>query len=180
MTRCGCEKETVSQSSLSPGIVENPEPIVYSLIEPDSFVEGSIKALKHDRLKKGQLSICRAWYIDGKDAREKTVSGQLQRDDRRIERGFAWALCSEIRDIKLESLGVGAFCIVDDAMEDFPAHAHLGYSLVEDKKNDRQSARGDLLKLLERRGFKTDWTEEPFGSASAHPEQKPQEPQLRD
>lgn len=166
MTRCGCEKETASQSSLSPGVVENPEPIVYSLIEPDNFLEGSIKALKHDRLKKGELSVCRAWYIDGEDAREKTVAGQLRRDEKRRERGFAWAICSEIRDIKLESLGVGAFCVIDDAMEDFPAHAHLGYSQVEDKKNERQSARGDLLKLLEKRGFNTNWSEEPFKSAA--------------
>lgn len=176
MTRCGCEKETVSQSSLSPGIVKDPEPIVYSLIEPDNFVEGSLKALKHDRLKKSELSVCRAWYIDGTSAREKTVSGQLQRDEKRLERGFAWALCSEIRDIKLESLGVGAFCIVDDAMEDFPAHAHLGYSQVEDKKNERQSARGDLLKLLEKRGFVTNWAGEPFGEPESSDSEEAEQP----
>lgn len=162
MSRCGCDKELVSQSEHSPGIVQGSEPLVYSLIDPETFAEGSIKALKHDRLKKGQLSITRAKYISGAEARQKTVLGQLERDSRRTEYGFAWAICDEIREIKLESLSIGAFCVVDDALEGFGAHAHLGYSQVDDKKNERTAARGDLLRLLERRGHISDWSGEPF------------------
>lgn len=172
MSRCGCDKELVSQSALSPGLVKGDEPLVYSLVDPETFINGSIKALKHDRLKKGQLSICRANYISGEEAREKTVVGQLERDSSRTEHGFAWAVCDEIRDIKLESLDVGAFCVTDDALEGFPAHAHLGYSQVEDKKNERLGARGNLLKLLEQRGHNTDWSGAPFLQAEVSSSQK--------
>lgn len=168
MSRCGCNNELVSQSEHSPGIVQGDEPLVYSLIDPETFLNGSLKALKHDRLKKGQLSITRAKYISGVEARQKTVVGQLERDSNRSEHGFAWALCDEIRDIKLESQAIGAFCVVDDALEGFAAHAHVGYSQVDDKKNDRTAARGELLRLLERRGYINDWSGEPFhGGASS-------------
>jgi hypothetical protein len=82
----------------------------------------------------------------------------------RTDQGFAFALCAEIRAISLGQQGIGAFCVIDDAYEHFPSHAHLGYSESEDRKNDRLAARGNLLLLFKKRGIFTEWAGYPFAA----------------
>lgn len=166
MNRCECVKEQTSQSEHSPGLVRNDEPIVYALVDPLSFEQGSIKALKHDRLKKSELSVCRATYVTGEQAKALTTDVMIASNATRTDEGFAWAICSEIREIKLDAIGKFAFCVIDDAYAHFPAHAHIGYSDVDDKKNERAEARGNLLLLLKRRGIFKDWSGLPFALAS--------------
>ncbi|OHV80071.1 hypothetical protein [Ensifer sp. LCM 4579] len=165
-TRCECLKELESQSIHSPGLVGPDEPIVYVLVESLTFENGSVKALKHERLKKSEMSVCRAQYIKGSEAKALTTDAMVANGNDRVDRGYVYALCSEIRSIGLPSLGVGAFCVVDDAFEHYPAHAHLGYSNVDDKKNDRVAARGNLLKLFQKRGISYNWSGTPFLLAS--------------
>jgi hypothetical protein len=157
MIRCECEKEQSSQSSHSPGLVEDSEPIVYVLVEPLSFEKGSVKALKHERLKKTDMSVCRAQFLSAGEAKLLTTDTMIANDTTREDKGYVWALCSEIREIFLPLAQKGAFCVVDDASEHFHAHAHIGYSDIDDKKNERLVARGNLLKLLQRRGIFNDW-----------------------
>lgn len=166
MTRCECLKEQKSQSEHSPGLVKPDEPIVYVLVEPETFEKGSIKALKHDRLKKTDMSVCRATHIAGADAKALTTDEMLRKNPSRTDEGYVYALCSEIRGISLPIAKVGAFCVVDDAYSHFPAHAHIGYSDIDDKKNERVTARGNLLRLFQRRGIRYDWSSEPFAIAS--------------
>lgn len=168
MSRCCCEKELTSQSEFSPGKVDDPEPIVLAAVEPITFRDDSLHKINHKQLKSGDLSVCRAKYITGSEARTQTAEKLLKNDASRVDHGFVWAHCVEIRDITLASLGVGAFCVIDDALEGFAAHAHLGYSDVNDTKNERQSARGDLHSLFIRRGLFPIWRGDPF-----LPEQEP-------
>lgn len=163
MMRCECEKESSSQSPHSPGLVQDDEPIVYALVNP---LTGSVKDLSKGQLKAGALSVCRSSYISGHEAKSKTVDVLIQKDNSRTHEGFLYALCAEIRAIRLGNPNVGAFCIIDDALMDYAAHAHIGFSDPSDDKlrNHREAARGNLLLLLNQRGIFTEWDGEPFAA----------------
>lgn len=164
MIRCECEQEGSLQSQYSPGVVEDDEPIVYALVHP---LTGSFKDLSHSQLKAGTLSVCRAGHVSGPDARSNTVAVLLAKDETRRDDGFLYAKCKDIRAIKLGKSNVGAFCVVDDGLETYPAHAHLSYSIPSDEKlrNDRQTAKGNLLKLFRKAGEHTEWEGHPFKAA---------------
>lgn len=164
MTRCGCAKEDSTQSAFSPGVVSNEEPIVYALVQPDT---SSVKAISKSRLKESTLSVCRAAHCAGAHAHAQIVQVLLEKNGERIEEGFFYALCSEIRAIMLGETNQGAFCVVDDALEGFESHAHVGFSDPKDSKlkNHREAARANLLLLLKHRGVFRDWNGEPFLAA---------------
>jgi|GEM_PF-2873798 len=164
MSRCECEREGSQQSEHSPGIVSDDETIVYALVEP---LTSSVKAISKSGLKAGTVSVCRAGYTTGPDAKAKTVDILLAKDSSRTDDGFLHAPCAEIRAIPLGSSNIGAFCVIDDGLPDHISHAHLGYSEPADVKlrNDREAARANLLAVLNRRGVKVEWSGEPFLAA---------------
>ncbi len=161
MTRCGCTKESSSQSEFSPGVVGDSEPIVYALVNPET---SSVKDVSKSRLKQSDLSVCRAAYTTGKEAHTNIVQSLISKNSNRTEEGFYYAMCSEIRGITLGETNQGAFCVIDDALEGFESHAHLGYSEPTEPKlkNHRESARANLSLLFKRRGVFKDWNGDPF------------------
>ncbi|MER8374427.1 hypothetical protein [Mesorhizobium sp. M1406] len=149
----------------SSGLIKNNEPIVYALIDPDQIEGGGIKDFKKERLKKSELSVCRAWDASAEEARAYIVAKQLEKIATRTDEGYAWTPAKDIRAIRLTGLDIGAFCVVDDGLEDFKAHAVLGYSKAPEGydgnklANQREAARGNLLLLFSksRRGWE-DWS----------------------
>lgn len=168
MTRCGCPKEATSQSVNSPCLVADDEPIVYALVNP---LTSSVKDISKSQLKDSKLSVCRAKYIDGPTAKKKTVDVLIANDSTREHEGFLYAFCEEIRAINLGDSSVGAFCVIDDALPDYDAHAHLGFSEPDDSdlKNERVAARGNLLLLFKKRNVRTDWAGDPFPQSQPSP-----------
>lgn len=150
-----CPCEGISQSEHSPGLVGDDEAIVYAMIDPDT-APNSVARISKSKLDAGELSVARASYCTAAEAREKIVAPQLDRDSTRKDLGYLWAVCSEIRAVRLgmSDLAQGAFCVHDAALKDFPAHAHLACSAPVDNKhrNFKAAARGDLLKVFEARG----------------------------
>jgi hypothetical protein len=169
MSRCECPKESVTQSPLSPGLVANDEPIAFGLIEPLSFKDGEV-IVSHSQLRSGSLSICRAQYITAEQAREKIVDDLIAKDSTRLDRGHCWAPCHAIRAITLidpktrEDTGVGAFCVIDDALPKYDAHAHIGYSEPQEDRlrNSRQAARAQLADVIKVNGIMLAWSAGPF------------------
>jgi hypothetical protein len=164
MSRCECQSELTQQSPHSPGVVANEEPIVYALIDPLTFETGSVKAISKSGLKAGDVSLCRAHYCTGDLARQLIV-GELQtKNPTRADHGFLYAQATEIRELKLGTSDVGAFCLIDDGMPHYAAHAHLAYSIPKDGKlrNHRETARADLLETLRKRGQFATWDGAPF------------------
>jgi hypothetical protein len=161
MSRCECETEDSQQSAYSPGTVSDGETIVYALIEP---LTSSVKLFSKSQLQRGELSVCRADFCTGEEAHASIVKPLLEKVVDRIDNGFLYALCSEIRSIPLGDSSYGAFCVVDDGLVDYAAHAHLGYSIPPEEKlrNFREAARGNLLKIFQKRGEKAEWTGHPF------------------
>ena len=161
MSRCECPKEADTQSSFSPGLVSGGEIIVYALVNP---LTSSVGQVSKSQLKTASVSVCRAGLITGPKAKEKTVDVLITKNTTRTHEGFLHALCEEIRDIKLGKSSVGAFCVIDDALEDYRAHAHLGYSEPLDPKlrNERETARANLMLRFQKRGVRTDWAGQPF------------------
>lgn len=166
MSRCECLKESESQSPHSPGIVLDSEIIVYALVNP---LTGSFKDFSKSQLKSSTLSVCRAGYISGQEARAKIVEELLKKDSSRVEEGFLFAECQKIRDLKLGDLGIGAFCVIDDAYEDFAAHAHIGYSKPEGVNigNERLSSIGNLMLLFKESLVQKDWSHPIFCNQDA-------------
>ncbi|MDG4885348.1 hypothetical protein [Mesorhizobium sp. WSM4884] len=137
---------------------------MYAMIEPVQFENGSLKAIPKDKLRKSDLSVCRGNYGHGEAARRNIVVPQIAKDPSKIDRGYVWATAREIRDIQLGNMKSGAICVVDDGLKNFRAHAVLGYAEApdgmkeKDLANFRLAARGDLLKLFEKRGPPRDWS----------------------
>ncbi|RVA87948.1 hypothetical protein, partial [Mesorhizobium sp. M7A.F.Ca.CA.004.02.1.1] len=101
VSRKECPKELTKQSPFSSGVVKNREPIVYALIDPDQIESGSIKAIPKERLKKAELSVCRAWEATAVEAWENIMQGQLAKNHQRKDAGYIWASAGEIRKIRL-------------------------------------------------------------------------------
>ena len=162
MTRCGCPNEDTQQTTESPGIVELGESIVFACIHPETAPERGVAMLPKEKLKKTDLSVCRGAYSSHDDLLEHVVKPQLSKKPERIYKGYYWVVCKEIRDIiavqKKENSDktAGAFCVVDDALPDYTAHAVIGFSRPSDNfwsKHDREAARGDLLIAVQCRGL---------------------------
>lgn len=167
MIRCECPKEAESQSPHSPGIVEDDEPIVYLIVDPLTSENGSVKSISKSQLKSGTLSVCRSKYCDADEAKTLMLDPLTSKAGRTFQ-GAAWASCSQIRSIKLGASNVGAFCVHDDALEDYSAHAHLAFSVPQEEKlrNEREAARGNLKELFLSNGVATSLEDCPFRSAS--------------
>ena len=127
MSRCGCLNETVQQSTHSPGIVVNEEPVVFALVLDNTEDELSFKIFQNDRLKKTQQSFCRSNYCTFEEMYDQVVKPQMST---LVEyKGYLWAPVSEIRSViaqrnaardktpDLTPSSVGAFCVIDDGEE---------------------------------------------------------------
>jgi hypothetical protein len=180
MSRCGCAPEDEQQSEHSPGVVQNEEPLV---IVTDT-VDLTLKSFPNNKLKSGQLSVCRA-ALCRFDEMFAAVVGDVSAP--RIDyKGYFWALANEIRSIiakrntsrdktpHLPPKKVGAFCVIDDGEPDYKPHACLSYSRPSDNfwsLHDTVAARGDLLIAFESRGISSSAATPPF--APAPPPQSP-------
>lgn len=166
MSRCECPKEAISQSVHSPGLVGDEEPIVYALVDPLTFSDGSVKDFSKSQLKAGTLSICRAAHCTAAEANECILTPLLSKSDRKFQ-GAVWTDCASIRGIKLGGSEVGAFCVHDDALEDYRAHAHMAFSTPQDDKlrNEREAARGNLKELFLKGSITKSLSECPFQPA---------------
>ena len=153
MRRLGCECEDSQQSVHSPGVVANEEPIIFVLTDPLTIEHGSVKDFSKSELKKKRLSICRSKYSTSEQLKEQVVDVLLVGSSRRTHVGALWAECHEIRAVCLGASEVGAFCVIDDGLEDYKAHGVLGYSDANlSLRNEREAARGNLKELFVRRG----------------------------
>jgi hypothetical protein len=165
MNRCGCIEEDSQQSPTSPGIVEPHESIVFACIHPETAPERGVSMFPMEKLKKFDLSVCRGDYSEHSDLLSHVVRPQLAKYPAREYKGYYWTTCEEIRDVVApvasgqahsDNRTVGAYCVVDDALGDYTAHAVIGFSRPENnfwKKHDRQAARGNLLIAVQRRGL---------------------------
>ncbi len=181
MSRPGCPEEQNKQKAESPDIVGGDEPIVYVLIQPVSANVHPTSGIplayfKNDRLKSGQLSVCRGLYSSYEELQQKVVRPQLSSDPSRKHAGYVWALCCEVRSIMAapqnpdkeptQRSDVGAFCVIDDGLTGFHAHARMGYCAPGAdfwSKNDRTKARGDLSIVFDARGIHQSHAAPPFG-----------------
>ena len=170
MSRCECPAESVKQSQHSPSVVSDGESIVYALVEPITYRDGSVTLISKSKLKDNEQSVCRAHYCTGADAKSKITEALIERDPSRIDQGFLYAHASEIRAVLLGETGEGAFCVIDDGLDGFEAHAVLGFSNPSDVKfrSHREAARANLVELLKSRGTFTDWSGPPFCPAATN------------
>jgi hypothetical protein len=168
MNRCGCPEEDSQQTSNSPGIVQLEESIVFAMIFPRTADILGVACLPNGDLKNRQLSVCRGDFSSYAELLERVVQPQLLRDPSRHYVGYHWATCAEIRAIYAQlspkqlqrqsnaTSEVGAFCVIDDAVNGYDAHARVGYSSPPIakfwEKHERAAARGNLLIVLQARG----------------------------
>lgn len=155
-----CLKEQAKQSPYSPCPVTDDETIVYVLLDPTQWKDGQLtaSAFSKSSLKKGDLSVCRARYSSANEAEQKIVMPQLQRHPDWMLVGALHATCRDIRAIQAVDPPVRAFCVIDDGLPDYPAHAHLGFSEATTAKgfwgnrNVREAIRANLVDVFRRNG----------------------------
>lgn len=167
MSHCQCPNERSQQSTYSPGVVTCGEPIVYALIEPDNYRDGSAQAFSKSRLKQGQLSVCRSAHARLEDARQAILDGMLAKDPNRSDRGIMWAPSDDIRMLRWPGTDEQAICLVDHGFKDYRAHAHIGLSNPSDPntRNGFEAVRGQLLSVFRKNGCPLAWDQAPWGAA---------------
>lgn len=160
MSYCECEKELSQQSIYSPCAVAHEEMIVYALVDPLTvWADGSVKEISKSDLKASTLSVCRAQYSTGAEAQAAIIGVKPNR----VDHGYYMAKCYDIRSILLPSSEQG-FCVIDDGLADYSAHAHIGYSIPAEEKSrsGREATRANLLKLFRKLGAQHNWNGPPF------------------
>jgi len=159
-TTVPCPKEAKQQKKCSPGIVENKESIVFVVIDPLHCQDGKLisAAFPTKRLTEGTLSVSRGDHSTLADVLLHVVDPQLSRDSKRKLMGACRTRCAEIRAIKGSTDKARLFCVIDDGSNNYPAHAHIGYSdsTKEDgfwSRNERTAARANLTRVFEQGGI---------------------------
>jgi hypothetical protein len=180
MTREGCPDEDTQQSEWSPSTVHNSEPLIFVLIQPLTINESSVAYFEKGKLKNQTLSLCRGQHSTFSELKDKVIDPVCDADETRQYRGYSWAQCEEIRSIlavkRTSGNGGGestlaAFCIMDDGLEEYRAHARMGFSKPSDDfwaKHDREAARGNLLIAFQKRGIHDEHISPPFAEINNH------------
>ena len=157
-----CPKELESQHHASPGVVEDDEVIIYVLIDPDLYENGSLKksAFSKSTLKKKELSVCRGHHSAAAEAKEKIFEPQAIKQPERKLIGAYNTVCSSIRGLLICDTESRAICVIDDASDDFVGHAHLGFSdaFFNEELNLRNhfvATRSNLVRIFEQNGLKS-------------------------
>jgi hypothetical protein len=152
-----CPKELAQQSPHHLyGTVQDDEPIVYVLVDPDHYKNGELQkaAFSQTRLKEGTLSVCRAQHSSRIEIQREIIDKLLKgtpAPGRRKFVGLFRAICRDIRSITLEYPRRNrAICVIDDGQPNYKAHAHLSYSAIAGEKdywarNSRQAVRANLI-----------------------------------
>jgi hypothetical protein len=130
----------------------------------DEGKEG-LRVFENGKLAKKELSVCRAEHCSFDEMMAAVVNPQLLSKPARRFQGFYYARSDEIRAIMAQLRTeenkpaldeVGAFCVIDDGLPEYPAHAVLGYAKPDPdfwSKNDKQAARANLFDVMRRRGI---------------------------
>jgi hypothetical protein len=140
-------------------VIAPNEPIVYVLLQPDHWRDGTLTpaAFPRSKLASGDLSVCRGQHCTAQQAQEQIVVPQINRDQRRRLVGAFKAQCSDIRAIEVRSPKTRVICVVDDGTHAFRAHALLGYCEMTKekdfwKRNERTAVRSELTRVFNSAG----------------------------
>ncbi len=148
-----CPNELRKQKDESPCIVDNEEPIIYVILDPDHYKNGILThaAFSKSKLKEGSLSVSRANYTTADQIKKSVIDPQLIRNKERKFVGVIKATCRDIRSIKMNNETTRAICVIDDGTENDSAHAHLSFSEKAKiaSKNEQQSIRGNLMLMFQ-------------------------------
>jgi hypothetical protein len=181
MSRIGCPEEESPQSTHSPSLISNDEPVIFVLVLRSEDDERSHNILRNGRLKDKNQSLCRPHHCTFAEMRDAVVKPQINSGEPVVYKGYLWATAGEIRSIIAErnktrdkSPGltpenVGAFCVIDDGTEDYRAHARTGYADPIKSfwtLHETVAARLALVEALWQRGKFTGSAEPPFVSAT--------------
>lgn len=144
-----CPNELRKQKDESPCIVDNEEPIIYVILDPDHYKNGILTnaAFSKSKLKEGSLSVSRANYTTADQLKKSVIDPQLIRNKERKFIGVIRATCNDIRSIRMSNENTRAICVIDNGTENDTAHAHLSFSEKAkiSPKNEQQAIRGNLI-----------------------------------
>jgi len=154
-----CPKERFKQKDISPGIVGDGESIVLIIIDPLQWQNGKLipAAFSKTRLKSCSLSVARGNHSTLAEINSHVVHPQLAKPGRRLV-GSCKTQCSIIRSIIGDQDSARLFCVIDDGLDDYPAHAVIGFSdhTKSDNfwsRNQRTAAIANLSLAFERNGI---------------------------
>lgn len=115
--------EKVSQSSFSPGIVDDKETIARVLVSPKHVLEGEVLSRAFYQIKTSPMSVLRK-NTNFSDSLDITIK-QLTSSENKYA-GYVLANTSDIRNIFLENDTIRLFYILDSgASEEKKAHADV-------------------------------------------------------
>ena len=135
---------------LSPGVVENDEPLLRSVFNPDHVRDGQVQpsAISLKDLQERGFSVNRLWYVTQEfveDTISRTLTRTFQGSPRESE-GVAYFTARAVRDV--QDNGIQAFVVIDTALQDNRGHASIYLANPDVKPSQARRMREKLLPLL--------------------------------
>ena len=138
---------------ISPGAVEDDEPLLRSVFNPDHVREGMVQpsAISLKDLQERGFSVNRLWYVTQEfveDSIRRTLARTFQGSPRESE-GVAYFTARTVRDI--QDNGIQAFVVIDTALQDNRGHGSIYLADPGMKPSQARRMREKLLPLLHNR-----------------------------
>ena len=147
------DESTSASPAFSPGPVQDQEPLLRIIIEPDHISEGRIQpsAVQLRDLTQRGLSIHRREYTTEQEVRTATqaLTGRPTAAGRRRLEGLASFTAGAVRYIRNQERQ--AFVVIDTALPDNRAHASIYLASPQVSQSLAREMREQLLRLMDNR-----------------------------
>ena len=146
--------ETLSAApDISPGVVEDDEPLLRSVFNPDHIKDGQVlpSAISLKDLQERGFSVNRLWYVT-QEFVENSIRRTLARTFQGSFRASEGVACFEARAVRVvPGNGSQVFVVTDTALPDNYGHASIYLADLGMKPSQARRMREKLLPLLHSR-----------------------------
>lgn len=143
------EDEQSSQSEYSPDLVHDKEELLKWAFHPTQMKDNLLlsSAISIEDLTKRGVSVDRYKYAQRENIENRIVSQKNASSEREYARIFKFR-CSLVRKIT-DGEGKRIFVVIDEALEDNPAHASIYCINKHLKKSEIREYRNELLQVIQ-------------------------------
>ena len=134
---------------ISPGVVEDDEPLLRSVFNPDHVKDGQVQtsAISLKDLQERGFSVNRLRYVT-QEFVEESIDRTLARTFQGIGRESEGVACFEARAVRDIRDGTQVFVVIDTALQDNRGHASIYLANPDVQPSQARRMREKLLPLL--------------------------------
>lgn len=147
------DETTSAAPDISPGLVEDDEPLLRLIFNPDHFRDGLLQpsAIPMKDLKERGFSVDRLRHVT-QEFVEDSISRFLARTFNNLPRESEGVACFQARDVRdIRDNGTQVFVVIDKALQNNQGHASIYLADLGMKQSQAKRMREKLMLLLNSR-----------------------------